>query len=69
MEEVRHLLDRYSKEVSSNIELSQSSKTMYIDFATCFVRWICGGFQPGSHGRRSRKIVTKVWPRNNEHVE
>jgi hypothetical protein len=55
LEEVRKLLKRYTEEVSSSVELSQTSKTMYIDFADCFVRWMYGGFQPGARGSRPRK--------------
>ena len=57
LEEVQKFLDRYAREVSNNGELSQTSKTMYIDFATCFVRWMYGGFQPGSRGRRALKFT------------
>lgn len=47
LEEVYSFLKRFAEEVNGNEELSQSSKTMYIDFATCFVRWMYGGFTPG----------------------
>jgi hypothetical protein len=50
MEEVQNLFKRYAEEVAANAELSQSSKTMYIDFAGRFVRWMVGEFKP-------------VWPR------
>jgi hypothetical protein len=43
---IRVLFDRYAEEVDLS-DLSQSSKTMYIDFANCFIRWMNGGFQPG----------------------
>jgi hypothetical protein len=44
--DVRELLDRYSQEVECS-NLSQSSKSLYIDFANCFVHWMHGGFHPG----------------------
>lgn len=62
LEEVQVFLGRYADEVNANLELSQTSKAMYIDFAGCFVRWMYGGFQPGSRGGRLRgftKIRTK----------
>jgi hypothetical protein len=46
LREVRELFDRYAEEVNLS-DLSQSSKAMYIDFASCFIRWMNGGFQPG----------------------
>lgn len=46
LREAHELLARYAYEVSRS-DLSQSSKTMYIDFADCFVRWMNGGFRPG----------------------
>lgn len=52
MEEVHKLFRQYATEISGNVELSQASKAMYIDFASCFVRWMVGGFRPGSHGGR-----------------
>ena len=58
LEEVRLFLKRYADEVNASVELSQTSKSMYIDFASCFVRWMYGGFQPGARGsnlRLSRK--------------
>jgi hypothetical protein len=61
MEEVRRLFKRYAAEIDANVELSQTSKTMYIDFASCFVRWMVGGFKPGSRG--GRKPSSQVWPR------
>jgi hypothetical protein len=60
VEEVRSLFKRYAAEINANVELSQSSKTMYIDFASCFVRWMVGGFKPGSRG--GRKPTSRVWP-------
>jgi len=58
MREVHQLLAQYIGEVDRS-DLSQSSKTMYIDFADCFVRWMSGGFQPGMRkpGRRPSNIV------------
>jgi len=55
-EEVRRLFKKYVKEVNASVELSQASKTMYIDFASCFVRWMHGGFQPGSRGHNARTL-------------
>lgn len=65
LEEVRRLLKRYSKEVNRSDELSAASKAMYVDFATCFVRWIYGGFQPGSRGSNTRpwKRIKKATPK------
>lgn len=54
MEEVRRFFKRYADEVSKSVDLSQTSKTMYIDFADCFVRWMYGGFQPGMRGMNPR---------------
>jgi hypothetical protein len=54
LEEVRILFDRYAEQINRSA-LSQSSKTMYIDFADCFVRWTCGGFIPGELGTRRRR--------------
>lgn len=62
MEEVRKLFNRYAAEISANVELSQTSKTMYIDFANCFVRWMVGGFRPGAPGSNRRKPTSRVWP-------
>jgi phosphatidylserine decarboxylase len=62
MEKVRKLFKRYAAEISTNAELSQSSKTMYIDFADCFVRWMVGGFRPGAPGSNRRKPTSRVWP-------
>jgi hypothetical protein len=58
LREVHELLANYVK-VVSNSDLSQSSKTMYIDFADCFVRWMNSGFQPGMRkpGKPHSKIV------------
>jgi hypothetical protein len=53
---VRKFLKQYVKEVNKSVELSQASKTMYIDFAECFVRWMHGGFQPGLRGANSRTL-------------
>ena len=64
MDEVRNLFKRYAAEVSANVELSQASKTMYIDFAGCFVRWMVGGFTPGSHGSARTKPTSRIWPRH-----
>lgn len=50
LEEVRVFLERYVDEVNANVELSQGSKAIYIDHATNFVKWMYGGFQPGSRG-------------------
>jgi hypothetical protein len=64
MSDVRKLLEQYIKEVSTSVELSQYSKSMYIDFANCFVRWVHGEFKPGSRGHdERRKQINKVWPR------
>jgi len=55
---------QYAKELESNAELSQTSKTMYTDFAKCFVRWMNGEFKPGcqgSNGRTRRTHMTKIW--------
>jgi hypothetical protein len=62
LEEVRTFLKRYAEEMNCNEELSQSSKSMYIDFATCFVRWMYGGFAPGSRSSRSRQPTVSIWP-------
>lgn len=51
--EVRKLLQQYAVEVEHS-DLSHSSKSMNIDFADCFVRWMNGGFQPGLRGKRNR---------------
>ena len=58
LREIRKLFDQYANEVDSS-DLSQSSKTMYIDFANCFVRWMNGGFQPGmqKRGKQHSNIV------------
>jgi len=44
---VRVSFDRYAAEIKES-PLSEASKTMYIDFAGCFVRWMYGGFKPGA---------------------
>jgi len=62
MDEVRTFFKRYVREVESSPELSQYSKTMYIDFADCFVRWMRGGFKPGSRGSNRRKRTARIWP-------
>jgi hypothetical protein len=56
LEELRTLFDRYADEIAADLELSQGSKTMYIDIAKCFVRWMYGGFRPGSRGGSLRSI-------------
>lgn len=58
LREVRELFDQYAEEVNRS-DLSQTSKSMYIDFANCFVRWMNGGFQPGMRnpGKRHSNIV------------
>jgi hypothetical protein len=61
MAEVRKLFSRYSNEVNANVELAQTSKTMYIDFAGCFVRWMAGSFNPGSVGSVRRRKTTRIW--------
>jgi hypothetical protein len=43
------LLREYAESVNKT-DLSSSSKSMYIDFANCFVRWTRGEFQPGKVG-------------------
>jgi hypothetical protein len=66
LEEVQKLFKQYAKELENNAELSQTSKTMYTDFAKCFVRWMNGEFKPGcqgSNGRTRRTHMTKIWPR------
>ena len=63
IEEVRNLFNRYAAELNANVELSQASKTMYIDFAGCFVRWMVGGFKPGSLGSARKKPIDRIWPR------
>jgi hypothetical protein len=62
MDEVRIFFKRYVREVESSSELSQTSKTMYIDFADCFVRWMRGGFKPGSRGSNRRRPTVRIWP-------
>jgi len=66
LEEVQKLFRQYADELERNVELSQTSKTMYTDFAKCFVRWMNGEFKPGSqgsNGRSYRKHMTRIWPR------
>jgi hypothetical protein len=58
LEEVRTLFEKYAAEVSRS-DLSPSSKAMYVDFANCFVRWMYGGFKPGSAGPRPRRSVRR----------
>jgi phage host-nuclease inhibitor protein Gam len=55
LKEVQRLLAKYVEEVKS-VELSGCSKTMHVDFATCFVRWKHRELQPGSRGSN-----TSVW--------
>jgi hypothetical protein len=65
LEELRMLFDRYADEIAADVELSQGSKTMYIDIAKCFLRWMYGGFRPGSRGgslRSIRRQGTRVMP-------
>jgi hypothetical protein len=50
LEEVLTFFDHYVKAVNAS-DLSVTSKTMYIDFADNFIRWLYGGFEPGSRGR------------------
>jgi hypothetical protein len=54
LKEVHNLLEQYAAEMEQS-DLSHSSKSMYIDFADCFVRWMNGGFQPGlrPHGKKT----------------
>jgi hypothetical protein len=54
LREVRELFEQYAAEVEQS-DLSSSSKTMYIDFADCFVRWMNGGFRPGLYPRGKRR--------------
>ncbi|HEU5351777.1 MAG TPA: hypothetical protein VFU55_09280 [Terracidiphilus sp.] len=58
LREVHELLNHYAS-IVNNSDLSQTSKTMYIDFADCFVRWMNSGFQPGMRrpGKKSSNIV------------
>lgn len=42
LEEVRVFLERYADEVNASLELSPTSKAIYIDHATNFVRWMYG---------------------------
>lgn len=53
LETVDALMRKYADQVSS-AELSESSKSIYIDFANCFVRWIHGDFLPGKVGAWKR---------------
>jgi hypothetical protein len=57
LREVRELFERYVEEVDLS-DLSQSSKAMYIDFASCFIRWMNGGFQPGL--RKAGKLPSNI---------
>jgi hypothetical protein len=50
---MENLLRQYSTVVDAS-DLASSSKSMYIDFATCFVRWMNGAFEPGKFGPRYR---------------
>ena len=59
------LANSLKAEVDKSTELSQSSKTMYIDFADCFVRWMYGGFKPGSRGINPR-MFRKLRGRNSD---
>ena len=65
LEELRVLFKRYTDEVNKSTNLSQTSKTMYIDFADCFVRWMYGGFKPGSRGM-SPRMFRKLRGRNSD---
>jgi hypothetical protein len=47
LKEVKSALQTYCARVSGT-DLSEASKSFYIDFADCFVRWIEGEFEPGS---------------------
>ena len=49
LEAIDKLMRKYAEQVNKT-DLSQTSKTMYTDFANCFVRWIHGEFKPGSVG-------------------
>ena len=51
MEEIRRLLDEYTKVCNANLGTPISSKT-YIDYASMFVRWVDDKFTPGA--RRGR---------------
>jgi hypothetical protein len=57
LEQICKLFEQYAAEVD-RCDLSQSSKTMYLDHANCFVRWIYGGFKPGVRGSNSRSRRT-----------
>jgi hypothetical protein len=47
LKEVKSALQAYYARVSET-DLSEASKSFYIDFADCFVRWLEGAFEPGS---------------------
>ena len=44
--EIERLLAEYTVDVQK-APLSNASRSFYLDFADCFVRWIRGNFSPG----------------------
>jgi hypothetical protein len=62
LKEVKGALEIYYARVAGT-DLSEASKSFYIDFADCFVRWLEGDFEPGSRAnpwKRQPKGDNKV---------
>jgi len=53
LETIDKLMRDYAEQVDKS-DLSVASKSIYVDFANCFVRWIHGEFKPGSVGSWKR---------------
>jgi hypothetical protein len=54
LKEIMDLQSQYSDEVWKSENLAICSKSMYIDMANNFVRWIQGEFKPGGAGLKPR---------------
>lgn len=58
LETIDELMRDYAEQVDKS-DLSVTSKSIYTDFAKCFVRWIHGEFKPGSVGAWKRPKYSK----------
>jgi hypothetical protein len=71
IQRLKKLVAAYAHEVDG-AELATGSKTMYIELAECFVRWLGGEFHPGVHGvNHSGRQSTKKfgWTESQEHTQ
>jgi hypothetical protein len=60
LKEIIDLHKQYADEVWHSENLAIYSKSMYIDMANNFVRWIRGDFKPGAAGLKPRRRARLV---------